>query len=271
MNMRILGKKRVTPKPGDVFAYLMPDGLYRYGRVIRVDAEVGGFPDGILVYLYRAVSRSKNEVPVLHASELLIPPVATNLQPWRLGYFEVVRSRRLEPADVLPQHCFYSDLFRKYYDEYGRELPARVEPCGGFGLCTVLGIDNRVSEALGIPFSETPVAVERGARKRRGVLHAVIVHIEWGEAGRSRGDLSELVDELETEMIKRVAQGKAGEVDGHEIALDDSDASIYLYGKSADRLSSSILPILRAARLPRGSYILKRFGEPGDREERVDL
>lgn len=60
-----------------------------------------------------------------------------------------------------------------------------------------------------------------------------------------------------------------GEFDGNLVGTDD--ATLYMYGPDADRLFAVVEPILRAARLPAGSLIVKRYGEPGAREEQVGL
>jgi hypothetical protein len=117
--------------------------------VIKTNVSVGGFPNGVLVYLYDASSPDKTKIPNLRRDELLLPPLATNRLPWSRGYFETVESRPLKASDVLPVHCFRSFTGR-YFDESGNPIDIPVEPVGEFALQSYRSIDDLVSDALGI-------------------------------------------------------------------------------------------------------------------------
>ena len=148
-NLRVLKPSRKAIRPGDLFVF-QPAGMpFFFGRVIRTDATVGGFPNGILVYLYAARSTNKTKVPELRLNKLLLPPLATNRLPWTRGYFETIESRRLSESDVLPVHCFRSSNGR-YFDETGKPMDAPIEPVGEFALQSFRSIDDLVSDALGI-------------------------------------------------------------------------------------------------------------------------
>lgn len=153
MNMRVLKKSRRRPKPGDIFIFQMPDKLYRYGRVIRVDATIGGFPGCTLLYIYSVTSETKMPVPVLKRDELLLPPKGTNRQPWLKGYFETLEYRQLELDELLPAHCFWDPVYERYVDADGQQLDRRCEPCGFDALSSYRTIDDDVSKALGIPLA----------------------------------------------------------------------------------------------------------------------
>jgi hypothetical protein len=109
-----------------------------------------------LVYFY-ADNGGFFESTRLSCERLLIPPLVVNQKPWTMGYFERVARVPLAASDVLPVHCFYSAWRNKYFDEAGRELPARIEPCGEFGLHSYLTVDDELSRALGFK----PVSGER--------------------------------------------------------------------------------------------------------------
>lgn len=148
MNMRVLMKSR-TVRQGDTFCYQMPDALFRYGRVIMTNARVGAFPKCILIYLYERPSADKLTIPELDKHELLLPPIATNLQPWTRGYFETIRHEQLTQQDRFAVHCFYSPMRDEYSNEFGELLAERNEPCGLCALASYVSIDLRVSGALG--------------------------------------------------------------------------------------------------------------------------
>jgi hypothetical protein len=77
------------------------------------------------------------------------------------------------------------------------------------------------------------------------------------------------LDEVEDPLIEAIEAAGVGEFDGNEIGPDG--AVLYLYGPSADRLWDAVAPVLAAAGLGAGSYAVKRYGEPGAAEVRIDL
>jgi len=134
---------------------LPPDGQFLFGRVIDVNANPLGVGGAILVYIFRARSRSKEVVPELRVRELLVPPLMTNRLPWSRGYFEFLVTRELKPKERLPRHCFERGWTAKpqYFDEFGNRCLRRVEPVGLFGLHSFQTIDDEISRALGIPLA----------------------------------------------------------------------------------------------------------------------
>jgi hypothetical protein len=60
-----------------------------------------------------------------------------------------------------------------------------------------------------------------------------------------------------------------GEYDGNEIG--GGTFTIYMYGSSAARLWDVAAPVLKTLPPPAGSYAIKRYGEPGAKEDREPL
>lgn len=149
MNLVSLKKTKTSPKKGDVFVMLPPDGLFLYGRVIATDAKIGPMTDCILIYIYRERSKRKEDVPTLMRGQLLTAPMLTNKLPWSKGYFETIEHRELGPMDRLPKHCFM-DSRGWYFDEYDHRLSMPKEPVGERGLQSFRTIDDQISSALGI-------------------------------------------------------------------------------------------------------------------------
>ena len=91
---------------------------------------------------------------------------------------------------------------------------------------------------------------------------AVIVHFRYGSA-----DLSRLFD-LEDRLEREISSARAGEYDGHEIAVDGSDGYLYMYGPDADKLCAAVRHVLEACDFTRGAEVRLRYGppEPGVRE-----
>ena len=68
-----------------------------------------------------------------------------------MGYFEPCGHAELTDDDVLPQHCFYDPLRRRYLDDNNHVIVGPVAPVGEWGLQSFRTIDDAVSQALGIP------------------------------------------------------------------------------------------------------------------------
>ena len=160
-NIKVLTPNRKKVRPGDIFVLQIRNDEYIFGRVVRTDGTVGGgWNQAILIYIYNAIADDKNNIPDLDKSNLLVPPILTNKVPWLRGYFETVAHRPLVDEEVFHPHCFYSYSSCRYFDEYGQELPYRVEPCGERGLHSFRTIDDAVSKALGIaPAPDQQVSV----------------------------------------------------------------------------------------------------------------
>ena len=152
MNLAVLKRTRRPPKVGYIFAMQPPDRKYLFGRVIDTDADPLGVGGAVLIYIYRGRSADKSEIPALLRSQLLVPPIMTNRQPWTKGYFETVESRPMTPMDRLPQHCF-KDSIGRYFDESGNPLPEPTDPTGRWGLHSFRTIDDEISGALNIPLA----------------------------------------------------------------------------------------------------------------------
>lgn len=156
-NLVVLKKTRQKPEAGDIFAFQLeqfPD-RYFFGRVVDTDTKIGNVHGGgvILIYLYRATSGDKMKIPDLRPSDLLVPPIGTNDRAWIRGFFEVVRSGPNTAVDLLPQHCF-RDFRGWFFDEHGNRLSEAAEPVGVDGVSGIGSIDNKISDALGLPLKE---------------------------------------------------------------------------------------------------------------------
>jgi hypothetical protein len=105
-----------------------------------------------LIYVYKATSDDPNVVPALHFNELLVPPMFTNRLPWSRGYFVNVTNAVLTRWDTLQPHVFQASA-TEFVDEYGRPARDPGRPVELYGLHSFRTIDDRISEALGIPLA----------------------------------------------------------------------------------------------------------------------
>lgn len=74
---------------------------------------------------------------------------------------------------------------------------------------------------------------------------------------------------LEDQLAEAIKHSGAGDFDGDEYGA--GVCTIYMYGPSADRLLGVTLPILKKFHAPAGSYLTKRYGKPGAKENRIPL
>jgi hypothetical protein len=100
--------------------------------------------------------------------------------------------------------------------------------------------------------------------------HAVIIQFfgfaekfwtddEDEEEGKSLDPLYALEDEL----IAALDGKNVGELDGHEIAIDGSDGTLFLYGPDADALFAAIQPVLKSSPVTQGGNATLRYGPHG--------
>jgi hypothetical protein len=90
--------------------------------------------------------------------------------------------------------------------------------------------------------------------KRAYLQHAVIVHFIY-----YKDELDPLY-ELERKLEQVINEQGVGLYDGHEIAVDDSDGFLYMYGPSAENLFRAIKPTLEETDFTRGAVANLRFG-----------
>lgn len=92
---------------------------------------------------------------------------------------------------------------------------------------------------------------------------AVIVHFKYGST-----DLTKL-QALEDELEQKLADKSVGEYDGHEIAVDGSEGTLYLYGPDARRAYEEVKEILTRSSFMNGAEVTLRYGPPeaGVRQE----
>lgn len=88
--------------------------------------------------------------------------------------------------------------------------------------------------------------------------HAVIVWFDYG--------LENVVplQKLCSELDSAIEAAGTGEFDGHEIAVDMSDGSLYMYGPDADVLYGSVISILQTVEFLRGARVVRRYGDVSD-------
>src|ERR1700733_7923997 len=115
--------------------------------------------------------------------------------------------------------------------------------------------------------------VLKGIRSPRvanaGEEQALIITIPLHSGTANTDEQNKQLYALEDRLIVAIKESVAGEYDGNEIG--ERVFTIYIYGPREERLFSVVLPILKKFRPPPGSYVIKRYGKSGSKEDRVAL
>jgi hypothetical protein len=70
--------------------------------------------------------------------------------------------------------------------------------------------------------------------------------------------------ELSSRLLAVVDENELGIYDGHEIAMDNSEGSYYIYGPKAEDIYKAIKPILESAYFMKGATAVLTFGSTDD-------
>lgn len=79
----------------------------------------------------------------------------------------------------------------------------------------------------------------KNSDKQVNAEHAVIIIFNYGIQGLKS------LHELEAKLEGILTDRSVGEYDGHEIAIDYSDGSLYMYGPDAEKLYIAVKPSFR--------------------------
>jgi len=87
---------------------------------------------------------------------------------------------------------------------------------------------------------------------------SILINFYYGYEG-----LEELHD-LESKLRVFLYNKGIGELDGHEINMDGSDGTLYLYAHNAEELFKAIRPVLLQAPFMKKAEVYLRFGDRRD-------
>lgn len=115
----------------------------------------------------------------------------------------------------------------------------------------------------------TPGASAASPGKSGSPDQALLVYVRLGDDEFGTSEEVEHVHELEEELGKLVEKVQGADLDGDEFG--GGFGTIYIYGPSADTLFDALAPTLLRFQARPGSYVVRRYGPPGSREERLPL
>jgi len=110
------------------------------------------------------------------------------------------------------------------------------------------------------------------AKKAKPTEQAVIAHLRLSGAGFGALDDVKACQDLEDQLEQELLRARTGEMDGNEIG--GGECTLFMYGPNADKLFRSIERTVRASKMAKGGWVLKRYGDVDDpkaREVRVKL
>lgn len=98
---------------------------------------------------------------------------------------------------------------------------------------------------------------------------AVIATIKLNSRDMGSTEERQRITALEDQLSDAIKRSSTGEFDGDEYG--GGVCTVYMYGPSAERLFAVVLPVLKKFRAPKGSYVVKRYGKPGAKQDRIAL
>src|SRR5262245_13257819 len=84
-------------------------------------------------------------------------------------------------------------------------------------------------------------------------------------------DALEALVALQEDLALAIESRGIGEIDGNEIAMDDSEGSLYVYGPDAKAMLQAALPVICRSPLAEGGQVYLRYGEAAASEETFAL
>jgi hypothetical protein len=116
---------------------------------------------------------------------------------------------------------------------------------------------------VAIRLHKTPLAADAAEEQ------AVILKLKLAFGPMGNEEERKRITELERQLENAIKQSASGDFDGDEYG--GGFCTIYMYGPSAERLFASVQPKLKVFRASSGSYVIKRYGKPGSKQDRITL
>ncbi|MDO8999989.1 MAG: hypothetical protein Q7W45_09510 [Bacteroidota bacterium] len=107
--------------------------------------------------------------------------------------------------------------------------------------------------------------LSEGSASKYGNEHAVIIYFHYPHNNL------DILHELEIRLMKIISDNKAGDYDGHEVAMDDTDATLFMYGPNAETLFKTVKPLLEQTSFMKGAIANLRFGPAGTKAPMIEV
>ena len=120
-------KYKERPPEGTIFAcrnvqptkwYGDKSHLWHFGRYMQHDCVKKKYS---LIYLYKGVSESKDDIPKLDKNNLITYPYIVDANEIaKTGYFVNVAQKKVKQSDLLEQHYFWWGRKKQWVDQFGK-------------------------------------------------------------------------------------------------------------------------------------------------------
>lgn len=107
-------------------------------------------------------------------------------------------------------------------------------------------------------FAANPIqgSAESDEPDTRDLSQALLVNFKYGL------EASDPFFEMDEVLYQHFEQLPDMLYDGHELAIDLSDGTLYFYGPNADALLETVRPLLLSYKFMAGAECIRRYGEP---------
>lgn len=112
-----------------------------------------------------------------------------------------------------------------------------------------------------------PQSLESGTDASTDIYskQSVILYFNYGKED------DEPFYDLSLKLCQLIEESQLGLYDGHEIAIDNSDGSFYIYGESAEAIFKHIKPHLEEVDFMKGAIAHLRFGPAGKDVPEIEI
>jgi hypothetical protein len=251
---------------GDVGAVLLSGVGWLHVRVVTRRSAFSMYlspeeDSSTLIYVFNGVTANPFVRQAFPVSDLLGPPLLID-RWWEDGFWLPISSRPFAPGELLSAHCIAESASARpvYFDQSGKPLPNRTEPCSQSGIHGETWVVRMAREAHaagrlrfdfepGTPILPPPPFKPKKPRKlKRGSVTL-----------RFQG--AQLPDDCDFESVEsliepHLAAARAGEWTGHGQDLETGELDIEFEGKGPNAIFECIRAALKGSPLAKLGWCL---------------
>lgn len=151
--LNVIKRTRTKPAEGDIFVLSPREGLYFYGRVLRVNiVHINKDPfihgKSVIVIFRCRSSQISLDGYRPNYDEILIRPAIVDDSYWSRGYFYTIGNEPISKKERMLDLGFYNTSFGRFLTETGKEMNHRPKLLGIYGISTIIGIGAKVNQEL---------------------------------------------------------------------------------------------------------------------------
>lgn len=138
-------KRKLKPqlKEGDVFAMLLPEGFYIFGRILKSGVNFWSEPTKYNVaFIFEKIGKDINDIPEkFDYDKILLGPILLSDGYWTRGYCYTVTNIPLTDKEKKLDYGFWDNGAKmRFLDADGKEMDHQPEYLSCYGLKTLYGL-----------------------------------------------------------------------------------------------------------------------------------